>query len=70
MHKAFSYSVDISCKRFLETYFVSLNPLTRLPREVVDLTDVQQKEVAYVSHKSTRVTYIAITMVLVVILRK
>ena len=38
-HKAFSDSVDSNCKRFLETYFVSLNPITRLPREVVDLTD-------------------------------
>ena len=37
-HKASSDSVDSNCKCFLETYFVSLNPITRLPREVVDLT--------------------------------
>ena len=38
-YKAFSYSVDSNCKRFLETYFVFLNLITRAPTEVVDLTE-------------------------------
>ena len=35
---AFSDIVDSNCKRFLETYFVFLNPITRPPTEVVPLT--------------------------------
>ena len=42
-HKAFLYSVDSNCKRFLETYFISLNLITRVLREVVDLTVLKGK---------------------------
>ena len=34
-HMAFSDIADSNCKRFLETYFVSLNPITRVPRELL-----------------------------------
>ena len=37
---AFSDIVDSNCKRFLETYFVFLNPITRPPTEVVRLTEL------------------------------
>ena len=48
---AFSDIVDSNCKRFLETYFVFLNPITRPPTEVVHLTDfVQDKKSAIRQH--------------------
>ena len=41
-HKAFSYSIDSNCRLSLETYFVFLNPITRAPTKVVDLTDIAE----------------------------